>query len=153
MKVNTATKNKGCEDISARKDIYSHPHSLRPNISISISNDVLTLNRRKERQDKLIYTNRNNRYIINIHSVLQEYTNVSQQIECEHYFIYTQYMKRDTKMVKSLTYLLCELIYVDLMFRYRGKTSSVSWTQMKDASKRVYPKIETWKTTSLPSEE
>ena len=33
--------------------------SPRSNISISISNGILTLNRRKERQDKRIYTCRN----------------------------------------------------------------------------------------------
>ena len=53
-----------------------HPDIPQSNISISIVIDILTLNRQKERQDKLIGTF--SKYLINI----QEYTKVSQPIKC-----------------------------------------------------------------------
>ena len=44
------------ESVGAKEDFQSCPHSPRPMIDITISNDSLTLNKRKERQDQLIYT-------------------------------------------------------------------------------------------------
>ena len=45
--------------VSARQNILSYPRSPVSNISISISNDALTLNKWKETQDKFIYIYRN----------------------------------------------------------------------------------------------
>ena len=52
--------------------------------------DVLTLNRQKERQERPIYTNRNIWYMYNIHTrSIKKNTQPSKQVKCAHIVLWT----------------------------------------------------------------
>ena len=80
--------------VGSREDIESHLHSLRSTISIRISNDTLTLNKQKERKDKLIYTYLDIWCMHNIHvrNVNKKYRNMTQQIKCTHIFLWISHI-------------------------------------------------------------
>ena len=83
--------------------IYSRTNSLNTNISISIFNDIQTLNKWKERQDKLIYTYRNIQYVHNTHTsnIIQEYKNTTQQIKYADIVLWTNSIQNEFKNEKK----------------------------------------------------
>ena len=109
--------------------IFNHvPNSHRSNINISISNDILTLNRRKERQDELICTYK---------AYKKCYKRVPTNKMCKEQVVY----ERSRKTVKSLPcflwwaksyapYLSAEERW-SLSQRGRQNPPSNQWTEIK----------------------